>query len=69
MVGRYHINRHGESDDSAGESIAPNAQPLDVEKDIVVRLFPEEFHWVEVDAEYLGPARPRIPRELARVDD
>lgn len=69
MSSRYKIDRVDDGDSDRQATVSPGISEIEVEQEVVVRLLPQEFHWVEVDAEYLGPARPRIPRELSGVEE
>jgi hypothetical protein len=70
VVHRHRDTERHPAQEAAQEMPLPrDERGVNVEQEIVVRLFPQGFHWVEVDAEYLGPARPRIPHELAGVDE
>ena len=41
-------------------NIAPAAEGFDIESEIVVRLFPRELQWLEVDVDDRGAAKPRV---------
>ena len=69
MSSRFKIDRLDDTNPDQQATGPSGVREIDVERDVVVRLFPQEFHWVEVDAEYLGPARPRIPREFTGVEE
>jgi hypothetical protein len=69
MSSRFKVDRIDDSDPRPQATGTPGIREIEVEQDVVVRLLPQEFHWVEVDAEYLGPARPRIPREFTGVEE
>jgi hypothetical protein len=69
MVDDVTSTRHPDNEVIAAATFDAADYDLDVEQKRVVSLLPQQFHWIEVEAEYLGPARPRIPRHLVGMDE
>ena len=63
------IDRHDVGDSPPQVAAVSNMPEIEVEQEVAVRLLSSGLHWAEVDAEHLGPARPRMRRELIGIDE